>query len=514
MALATTKVALVTGAARGIGRAIALRLAHDGLDIAVNDVTSSPELDVLVQEIESKGRRSLAVPADISLEPEVEKTIQKVVQELGSLNVMVANAGIINFESFMDTTVENFDRSMAVNARGTMLCYKYAGKQMISQGRGGRIIGACSLSGKQGHSIDSSYCASKFAIRGLTQGAAQELGKYGITVNAYAPGPVKTAMNFFSREKDSFNTADKMKARFGPLLSAVGVLSAVNRIGTPEDIADLVSYLASDGASFVTGTPPLSLAMALATTKVALVTGAARGIGRAIALRLAHDGLDVAVNDIASSPELDGLVREIESKGRRSLAIPADISLEPEVEKAVQKVVQDLGGLDVMVANAGIVALESLLKTTVENFDRLMAVNVRGTMLCYKHAGKQMVAQGHGGRIIGACSIAGKQAIEGDCAYSASKFAIRGLTQSSARELGKYGITVNAYAPGAVKTALTDELKARFGPDALSALVASSVVNRLGTPEEIADLVSYLASDGARFVTGQTICVDGGSFFD
>jgi NAD(P)-dependent dehydrogenase (short-subunit alcohol dehydrogenase family) len=242
MALATTKVALVTGAARGIGRAIALRLAHDGLDIAVNDVTSSPELDVLVQEIESKGRRSLAVPADISLEPEVEKTIQKVVQELGSLNVMVANAGIINFESFMDTTVENFDRSMAVNARGTMLCYKYAGKQMIPQGRGGRIIGACSLSGKQGHSIDSSYCASKFAIRGLTQGAAQELGKYGITVNAYAPGPVKTAMT------------DKMKARFGPLLSAMIASSAVNRIGTPEDIADLVSYLASDGASFVTGT--------------------------------------------------------------------------------------------------------------------------------------------------------------------------------------------------------------------------------------------------------------------
>lgn len=254
--------------------------------------------------------------------------------------------------------------------------------------------------------------------------------------------------------------------------------------------------------------------MALATTKVALVTGAARGIGRAIALRLAHDGLDVAVNDITSSPELDGLVQEIKNKGRRSLAVPADISLETEVEKAVQKVAQDLGGLDVMVANAGIVGFESLLKTTVETFDRLMAVNVRGTMLCYKHAGKQMVAQGRGGRIIGACSIAGKQAIEGDCAYSASKFAIRGLTQASARELGKYGITVNAYAPGAVKTALTDEMKTRFGPDALSALVAGSVVNRLGTPEEIADLVSYLASDGARFVTGQSICVDGGSFFD
>ncbi|KAI9465834.1 hypothetical protein BJY52DRAFT_1242930, partial [Lactarius psammicola] len=151
MALATTKVALVTGAARGIGRAIALRLANDGLDVAVNDRASSPELDGLVREIKSKGRRSLAVPADISLEPEVEKTIRKVVQDLGSLDAMVANAGIVYYEPFLDSTVENFDRLMAVNARGTMLCYKHAGKQMIAQGRGGRIIGACSLAGKQGH---------------------------------------------------------------------------------------------------------------------------------------------------------------------------------------------------------------------------------------------------------------------------------------------------------------------------------------------------------------------------
>ncbi|KAI9434040.1 hypothetical protein BJY52DRAFT_786109 [Lactarius psammicola] len=254
--------------------------------------------------------------------------------------------------------------------------------------------------------------------------------------------------------------------------------------------------------------------MALATTKIALVTGAARGIGRAIALRLADDGLDVAVNDRSNSPELDGLVREIESKGRRSLAVPADISLEPEVEKSIRKVVQDLGSLDVMVANAAVVSFESFLDSTVENFDRLMAVNARGTMLCYKHSGKQMISQGRGGRIIGACSAAGKQGIEFDSPYTASKFAVRGLTQAAARELGKYGITVNAYAPGVVKTALTDELMARFGPDALSGLVASSPVNRIGTPEEIAGLVSYLASDGSSFVTGQSISINGGSFFD
>ncbi|KAH9006457.1 short chain oxidoreductase [Lactarius hatsudake] len=250
------------------------------------------------------------------------------------------------------------------------------------------------------------------------------------------------------------------------------------------------------------------------TTKVALVTGAARGIGRAIALRLAGDGLDVAVNDISSSPELDELVREIESKGRRSLAVHADVSLEPEVEKSIQKVVQDLGSLDVMVANAAIVTFESFLDTTVESFDRHMAVNARGTMLCYKHAAKQMIAQGRGGRIIGATSQAGKQGISLCTAYSASKFAICGLTQAAAGELGKYGITVNAYSPGVVKTALTDQLKTLFGPEALSALITSSAVNRIGTPEEIAGLVSYLASDGSGFVTGQSISINGGSYFD
>ncbi|KAH9177649.1 hypothetical protein EDB89DRAFT_1426197 [Lactarius sanguifluus] len=254
--------------------------------------------------------------------------------------------------------------------------------------------------------------------------------------------------------------------------------------------------------------------MALATTKVALITGAARGIGRAIALRLADDGLDVAVNDRSSSPELDELVREIKGKGRRSLAVPADVSLEPEVENSVRKVVQDLGSLDVMVANAGIVGFEPFLDTTVENFDRLMAVNARGTMLCYKHAAKQMIAQARGGRIIGACSLAGKQAQVSGPAYSVTKFAVRGLTQAAALELGKYGITVNAYAPGIVETPMIAEARGHFGTDGLSRLIASTLVNRIGTPEEIAGLVSYLASNGSGFVTGQSISINGGSFFD
>ncbi|KAI9435571.1 hypothetical protein H4582DRAFT_1817593 [Lactarius indigo] len=205
-----------------------------------------------------------------------------------------------------------------------------------------------------------------------------------------------------------------------------------------------------------------------ATTKVALVTGAARGIGRTIALRLAEDGFDVAVNDVSGTPELDGLVKEIESKGRRSLGVPADVSLELEVEKMVQTVVQDLGSLDVMVANAGIIAFESFLNITVESFDRLMAVNTRGTMLCYKHAGKQMIAQGRGGRIIAGRSSRSNTNTASNTlpAYSATKFAVRGLTQAAgtsfyrtrSREFGKHGITVNAYSPGLMDTSMSQFL--------------------------------------------------------
>ncbi|KAF8483547.1 hypothetical protein DFH94DRAFT_626191 [Russula ochroleuca] len=192
----TTRVALVTGAARGIGRAVALRLAEDGLDVAVNDLPDTPGLDDVVRAIESKGRRSIAVPADVSLEAEVVRIIQQVVQKLGSLDVMVANAAIMKYQSFLDTTVDSFDRVMTVNARSTMLCYKHAANQMIAQGRGGRIIGACSAAGKKvGAGIAAAYCASKFAIRGLTQAAAHEFGKHNITVNAYAPGMTDTQMS-------------------------------------------------------------------------------------------------------------------------------------------------------------------------------------------------------------------------------------------------------------------------------------------------------------------------------
>ncbi|KAF9473930.1 NAD-binding protein [Pholiota conissans] len=189
------RVAFITGASRGIGMAIALRLAQDGYDIALNDILpQKAELEVVQEEIRKSGKQAIICIGDVSVEEEVKRMVEDAVRELGSLNVMVANAGICITKPFLETTKGEFDRMYAVNVNGVFLCYKYAAMQMIKQGKGGRIIGASSITGKQGFSTLAGYSSTKFAVRGLTQSVASELAKYGITVNAYAPGAVDTIM--------------------------------------------------------------------------------------------------------------------------------------------------------------------------------------------------------------------------------------------------------------------------------------------------------------------------------
>jgi len=250
--------------------------------------------------------------------------------------------------------------------------------------------------------------------------------------------------------------------------------------------------------------------------RVAVVTGAARGIGKSIALRLADDGLDVAVNDLHDQKELlEGVVEDIQKKGRQAVAVCGDVSEEQDVKALIDKAVEKLGGVDVMVANAGIGSFESILDSTVENWDRIMRINTRGPMLAYKYAAKQMVKQGRGGRIIGASSICGKKGAVNLAAYSASKFAVRGLTQSAARELAEHGITVNAYAPGVIRTQMTASAAdgdKGHGSALLNILGAPNA--RSAEPDVVSSLVSYLVKPEAHFITGQTITTDGGMVFD
>ncbi|KAF7303860.1 hypothetical protein MIND_00615900 [Mycena indigotica] len=257
---------------------------------------------------------------------------------------------------------------------------------------------------------------------------------------------------------------------------------------------------------------------------IAIVTGAGQGIGRVIALRLANDGFTVVANDItANASKLDGLIQEINSLGGSSWSCIANISVEEDVQKMVAEAVSHFPGekLTVMVANAGIARYDTIFDLSAADFDAVMTVNARGCFLCYKYAAQQMIQQNSGGRIIGASSMCGKKGYEGLSAYCASKFAIRGLTQAAALELGKHQITVNAYAPGAIETSMLDQL-ASWSTTAsggapqnyFDTLKARTPLGIIGDPTDVANVVAFLASEESRFITGQTISVNGGTFFD
>ncbi|SFG78581.1 meso-butanediol dehydrogenase / (S,S)-butanediol dehydrogenase / diacetyl reductase [Desulfotomaculum arcticum] len=249
--------------------------------------------------------------------------------------------------------------------------------------------------------------------------------------------------------------------------------------------------------------------------KVAIVTGAGRGIGKGIALRLAKDGLDVVVNDI-NAENVNQVAKEIEALGSNTMAIAADVSNEKEVYAMVDEVVGKFGQLDVMVANAGVANVKLAIEMTASEWDQIFAVNCRGMFLCDQAAAKQMIKQ-NSGKIINCASIAAHAGFYLLAAYSATKFAVRGFTQALAKELGSYGITVNAYCPGIVGTDMWELIDEKMGPylglpkgEVLKEYSKLITMGRVQTPDDVACFVSYLASADSNYMTGQSVMIDGG----
>ncbi|KAG1876135.1 hypothetical protein C8R48DRAFT_830908 [Suillus tomentosus] len=247
---------------------------------------------------------------------------------------------------------------------------------------------------------------------------------------------------------------------------------------------------------------------------VAVVTGSAQGIGRGIAIRLAGDGYDIVINDLESNKDnSEEVKKEIIANfpERRVLTVLGDVTIEEDVKGLIESAVKEFGSLNVFVANAGICKPKLLIETTSDDFESVLAVNVKGTFYSYKYAAQQMIAQGEGGRIVGASSLAGKKGRSTYAVIPSCMFAVRGLTQCAAIELGRNGITVNAYAPGAIQTPMLTGLVESADYDEFKRL---SAVGDLGTTQDVSSLVSFLVTPEARFITGQTISIDGGIFFD
>ncbi len=255
--------------------------------------------------------------------------------------------------------------------------------------------------------------------------------------------------------------------------------------------------------------------------KVALVTGAARGIGRGIALRLARDGADIALVDLGTDG-IDAVAAEIAEIGSKTTTFAADVSDREQVFAAVEHAAQALGGLDIMVNNAGIALVGPIADVTVEEAARVWAININGVLWGIQAAAAKFKElgnkeQGKISRIINASSIAGHDGFAMLGVYSASKFAVRALTQAAAKEHAADGITVNAYCPGVVGTDMWVEIDKRFAEltgaaegETYDKFVGGIALGRAETPDDVAGFVSYLAGPDADYMTGQSGLIDGG----
>lgn len=239
--------------------------------------------------------------------------------------------------------------------------------------------------------------------------------------------------------------------------------------------------------------------------KVALVTGASRGLGKAISLKLAAEGARVTVNYMKNADKAEEVVKEIISGGGSAAAMQADITSLPEVEKMVDSLYEQFGRIDILVNNAGVTRDELLLSMTPEDWDVVIRTNLGGLFNCTKAVAKYMMVQ-KSGRIINISSVAGERGGRGQSNYAASKGGINAFTRSVAMELAPKKITVNAVAPGVVETEMSSTVIRRAKDIILDAVA----LKRLGQPEEIANVVAFLASDDASYITGEVIRVDGG----
>ena len=239
--------------------------------------------------------------------------------------------------------------------------------------------------------------------------------------------------------------------------------------------------------------------------RVAIVTGGGRGIGREIALKLAEVGATVVINDVGDSTPAEGVAEEIRKMGRESLVILADVNQSAEVTGLVDKAVEKYGKVDILVNNAGITRDQLIMRMSDDDWDKVLGINLKGVFLCSKAVLRPMMRQ-RWGRIISISSIVGLIGNPGQANYASAKAGIIGLTRTIAKEVASRGITANAIAPGFIDTAMTQQLPEERRQE----LMAQIPLGSLGTPRDIAGVVAFLASEEARYITGQVITVDGG----
>ena len=546
------KVAIVTGAGRGIGRGIAEELAANGARVVVNDagVSLSGETESqdpaqeVVAGIKSAGGDAVLVTESVATFDGGERIVQAALDSFGRLDIVVTAAGILRDRMIYNMTEEEWDAVVDVHLKGTFNIVRHAAP-LFRQQRGGRVITFTSESGLTGFPGQANYGAAKSGIAGFTKVVAKDLGKYGVTANSIAPR-AETRMVESIPENVRAKLADQ------------GLMPQAGEAPwKPGDVAPFVAFLASDHSAPVNGQvflvyggnvvhmtlprrmktiynssppatweleqldaqvkprllglPPVtgSLPKKRLAGKVAVVTGAGRGIGRGIAKLLASQGASVVVADVGAA--LDGagedatpaaqVVEEISELGGRAVASYHSVATLEGGENIVKKAMDEFGRLDIVVTAAGILRDRMLFNMTEQEWDDVMAVHLKGTFSVVQPASKIFKEQGSG-RIVTFSSVSGLYGYGGQSNYGAAKDAIAGFTRVVARDLERYGVTANSISPGAhtrmtdsVPDSTRDRRKGEFLPPP-----EGTITNE---PDQVAPMIAWLASDQASEVSGR-----------
>ncbi|MDE0592659.1 MAG: SDR family oxidoreductase [Dehalococcoidia bacterium] len=546
------KVAIVTGAGRGIGRGIAEELAANGAKVVVNDagLSLSGELegqspaDEVVAAIKATGGDAVAIAESVSTFNGGERIVQAALDSFGHLDIVVTAAGILRDRMIYNMSEEEWDSVYDVHLKGTFNIVRHAAPLFRKQ-RGGRVITFTSESGLVGFPGQANYGAAKSGIHGFTKVVAKDLGKYGVTANSIAPR-AETRM------------VESIPIEIREKLAANGLFPGKNEASLePEDIAPFVAFLASDYSAPVNGqtflvyggnvvhmtlprrvktiynsAPPATwqpdqldaqvgpsllghpsvegpIASKRLEGKVAVVTGAGRGIGRGVAKLLASQGASVVVADVGASLDGDGedttpaakVVEEISELGGRAVASYHSVATMEGGENIVKTAMEEFGRLDIVVTAAGILRDRMLFNMSEQEWDDVMGVHLKGTFSVVQPASKIFKEQGSG-RIVTFSSVSGLYGYGGQANYGAAKDAIAGFTRVVAKDLARHGVTANAISPGA-QTRMTDSIpdstkdmrKGEFLPAPEGTLTTE--------PEQVAPMIAWLASDQAADVTGR-----------
>ena len=529
------KVAIVTGAGRGIGRGIALFFAREGAAVVVNDLgaaldgrgSSTEPVDRVVEEIVNLGGRAVANHDTVVTMKGAERVVATAIAAFGKLDVVVTCHGVPRDSMLFNMTEEEWDTVLATHLKGTFAVCKYAAKQFQGR-RSGKIITFSAESGLFGSSEQTSHGAATSAVAGFTKAISRELELFGATTNCVAPAdPASADIAPFVAYLASDLTANVNGQTFLVHGKTVSLVSQPRIVETRYkdrefwSLADLCGVMPELLDKRLAGSPaqrkPRDTGRLL-EGKVGIVTGAGRGIGRSVAIALAGQGARVVVNDLggtvqgpseSSSTPADEVVAEIEAGGGGAVANYDSVATMEGGESIVRTAVDAFGRVDVLVTPAGILAENTLIDMTEAEWDSVIAVHLKGTFTVAKYASRVMQEQ-RWGRIIPITSVAGLWGNRGQANYAAAKDGVAGFARSIARELEPHGITVNCISPGAdtrMTAAVAKSAESRRGIETGSELVPTQFQR---PPEAVAPVVAWLASDEAANVNGQIVHVAGG----